>query len=47
MNRLTFAWQTRFHDRVIRDYDEYARIAQYIDTNIENRHNDDLHESNE
>jgi hypothetical protein len=39
-----FAWQTRFHDRVIRDYDEYARIAQYIHTNIENWKDDDLYE---
>jgi REP element-mobilizing transposase RayT len=41
-----FAWQTRFHDRVIRDYAEHARIAQYINTNIQNWKNDELYESN-
>lgn len=25
-----FAWQPRFHDHIIRDADEYARIEQYI-----------------
>jgi REP element-mobilizing transposase RayT len=44
MNSIPFAWQTCFHDRVIRDYDEYARIAQYINTNIENWKDDDLYE---
>ena len=28
-----FAWQTRFYDRVIRDWEEYRRIACYIETN--------------
>jgi len=27
-------WQTRFHDHVIRDYEECRRIAAYIDMNI-------------
>ena len=30
-----FAWQTRFYDRVIRDWDEFRRIAGYIETNPE------------
>ena len=31
-----FSWQDRFHDRIIRDTDEYNRISQYIDNNILN-----------
>ena len=31
---IEFAWQTRFHDRIIRNQDEYNRIAQYIENNI-------------
>ena len=30
-----FAWQTRFYDRVIRDWDEFRRIAGYVETNPE------------
>lgn len=29
----TFAWQSRFHDRIIRDEGEWQRIAQYIINN--------------
>ena len=28
-------WQSRFHDRIIRNEDEYKRVWQYIDENIE------------
>ncbi len=35
-NEITFAWQTRFHDRIIRNQDECNRIADYIETNIIN-----------
>ncbi|WP_245996697.1 transposase [Marinifilum flexuosum] len=28
-----FAWQTRFHDHIIRDFDSYHRIEQYIQNN--------------
>jgi len=35
-NILDFAWQARFHDRIIRDWDEYNRIATYIKNNIQN-----------
>ena len=34
-------WQSRFHDHVIRDYDEQQRIEFYIDTNVETW-NDDM-----
>ena len=33
-------WQTRFHDHVIRDYEECRRIAAYIDMNIANWNED-------
>jgi REP element-mobilizing transposase RayT len=35
-----FAWQSRFHDRIIRDDQEYEAIANYINTNIANWKND-------
>ena len=28
-----FAWQTLFYDRIVRDFDEYHRIEQYIQNN--------------
>lgn len=28
-----FAWQENYHDRIIRDYEEYERIADYIINN--------------
>jgi len=31
-----FAWQSRFHDHVIRNQEEFDRIEHYIITNIEN-----------
>ena len=34
-NRLPFAWQTRFHDRIIRNTGELNRIANYIAHNVE------------
>lgn len=39
-NKITFGWQTRFHDHIIRDDAEYVRISHYINTNIENWEND-------
>ena len=33
-NGISFAWQTRFHDRIIRDCDEMNGIAQYIENNV-------------
>jgi putative transposase len=35
-----FAWQARFHDRIIRDWGEYNRIVIYIKTNVENWNDD-------
>ena len=31
-----FEWQSRFHDHIIRDSDEYQRIFDYISLNPEN-----------
>ena len=33
-NHIPFAWQARFHDRVIRNTHEMNRIANYIDNNV-------------
>lgn len=40
---LNFAWQPRFHDRVIRDEMEYQRIAHYIINNPKNWDRDKFH----
>jgi hypothetical protein len=32
-NKIEFGWQTRFHDHIIRDEEEYCRIEQYIRNN--------------
>ncbi len=32
-NKMEFGWQTRFHDHIIRDAEEYCRIEQYINNN--------------
>jgi REP element-mobilizing transposase RayT len=33
-NGIEFAWQTRFHDRIIRDGNEMSHIAEYIENNV-------------
>ena len=38
-NRL-FGWQPRFHDHIIRDFDEYQRIKNYIRNNPKNWNRD-------
>jgi putative transposase len=35
-NNIEFCWQTRFHDHIIRSYEEYVRISNYIDFNPDN-----------
>ena len=35
-NSIEFAWQTRFHDHIIRDNDEMNGIANYIEHNVAN-----------
>jgi putative transposase len=41
-HEIPFAWQTRFHDRIIRSEDELNRIRQYIKDNPLNWSTDDL-----
>ena len=43
MGNTDFAWQPRFHERLIRDPDETIRIRQYIRTNPLMWEQDDLH----
>ncbi len=41
-NNIDFAWQTRFHDHIIRDTDEMNRIAKYIENNVAKWEYDEL-----
>ncbi len=41
-NNIPFAWQTRFHDRIVRNQDEFDRISDYIEKNVVNWQNDKL-----
>lgn len=41
-NFRDFNWQSRFHDRVIRNKSEYDQIAWYIQNNVLNWDDDDL-----
>lgn len=45
-SNIDFVWQTRFHDRIIRNQDEMNRIADYIEKNVDNWLVDDFY-SNE
>ena len=45
-NAIEFAWQERFHDRVIRDNQELESVRYYIYDNPRNWPNDDLNEKN-
>lgn len=36
-NNIIFAWQSRFHDHIIRDHESYQRIRNYIINNPKNR----------
>ena len=42
-NALDFAWQTRFHDHIIRDVPELNRIASYIENNVVNWVDDEFY----
>ena len=44
-NNVIFAWQTRFHDRIVRDQHELNRIAHYIENNVANWHLDELNKT--
>lgn len=40
LNNIEFEWQPRYHDRVIRNEEEYANIRQYISRNPDHWLND-------
>lgn len=42
-NAIDFAWQTRFHDRIIRDNSELNRIVTYIENNVANWEDDEFY----
>ncbi len=41
-NNIPFAWQTRFHDHIIRNRNEMNRIAKYIENNVAKWEYDEL-----
>ena len=43
-NGISFAWQTRFHDRIIRDCDEMNGIAGYIENNVAKWKSDEMND---
>ena len=45
-NGISFAWQSRFHDRIIRNQEELNRIAEYIETNVAKWDEDELNKIN-
>jgi REP element-mobilizing transposase RayT len=42
-HNIDFAWQSRFHDHIIRNDEEYQRIKNYIINNPKNWKDDSLH----
>ena len=40
---LDFAWQSRFHDRIIRDQDDMNETALYVDNNVAKWPADEMH----
>lgn len=40
LNSIEFKWQPRFHDRIIRNEQEFMKIRSYIATNIDNWNKD-------
>lgn len=40
-NDLPFMWQTRFYDRIIRDYSDFVVVEHYIDNNVIKWQNDE------
>ena len=43
-NGISFAWQTRFYERIIRDCDEMNGIAQYIENNVAKWKSDEMND---
>ena len=44
MNNINFTWQPRYHDRIIRNENEFYRIKNYIFNNPQNWEKDKLNE---
>ena len=42
--QLSFGWQARFHDHIIRNDAEYQKINDYIETNVQNWDKDRFYE---
>ncbi len=42
INNIDFAWQSRYHDRIIRNDNEFYRIKNYIYNNQKNWDNDEF-----
>ena len=40
-NDIPFMWQSRFYDRIIRDYDEFINVDNYIKNNVINWNDDE------
>ena len=45
-NNIPFAWQTRFHDHIVRNVDELNGIAKYIENNVAKWAFDELNKNN-
>lgn len=44
-NNIDFNWQSRYYDRIVRNYDELKRIQIYIQKNPENWKNDEFNQT--
>ena len=42
-NDIPFMWQSRFHDRIIRNHKEYENVDNYIKNNVFNWNDDEYH----
>ena len=42
-NKIEFGWQSRYHDHIVRNGDEYNRIFEYIANNPANWRNDEYY----
>ena len=42
-NDIYFAWQTRFYDRIIRNYNEFIETHNYIQNNVSNWKDDEFY----
>ena len=40
---LSFGWQSRFHDHIVRNIDELNKIANYIENNVTNWEDDEFY----